>query len=43
MANNEPNHGHTDHSETYQGFMSATKWGVIAIVVALLLMAIFLV
>lgn len=44
MANDgkEPNNGNTDHRQTYDGFMAATKWGVIAIAVVLILMAIFL-
>ncbi len=42
MANND-HQGASDHRETYEGFMSMTKWGVILIVIALLLMAIFLV
>lgn len=44
MANdvNEPNSDQLEHIETYAGFMSATKWGVIAVSVALILMAIFL-
>ncbi len=41
MANND-HKGTTDHRETYDSFMSVTKWGVILVVIALLLMAIFL-
>jgi hypothetical protein len=45
MANdgNEPDTGKTDNRQTYEGFMTATKWGVAAVAVVLLLMAIFLV
>ena len=44
MANdgNEPNTGNTDNRQTYEGFMAATKWGVILVAVVLILMAIFL-
>jgi hypothetical protein len=42
MANND-HQGTKDHRETYEGFMSVTKWGVILIVIALVLMAVFLV
>ncbi|MEY3267322.1 MAG: Bacterial aa3 type cytochrome c oxidase subunit [Pseudomonadota bacterium] len=42
MANND-HQGTNDHRETYEGFMSVTKWGVILIVIALVLMAVFLV
>ena len=31
------------NSQTYEGFLAATKWGVIFIALALILMAIFLV
>ncbi|WP_310497959.1 aa3-type cytochrome c oxidase subunit IV [Sandarakinorhabdus sp.] len=41
MANNDqPN---SPNRETYDGFMSATKWGVIVIVIVLALLGIFLV
>ena len=45
MANdgNEPKSDKTGNRQTYDGFMAATKWGVIAVAVVLLLMAIFLV
>ncbi len=39
MANNDQKAA-TDHRETYESFMAMTKWGVILIVIALLLMAI---
>ena len=42
MANND-HKGATDHRQTYDSFMSVTKWGVILVVIALLLMAFFLV
>lgn len=44
MANNlhEANTNDTEHRETYEGFMSVTKWGVIFVVTVLVLMAIFL-
>lgn len=44
MANdaNQPNSGNSDHRETYEGFMSATKWGVALVSIVLILMAIFL-
>ncbi len=46
MANHgtEP-HGNnsSDHRGTYEGFMAATKWGVILVVLSLILMAVFLV
>ena len=43
MANdgNEPT-SKTDHRTTYDGFMSATKWGIGFVSVVLILMAIFL-
>ena len=43
------NHGETkgtpvtDNHTTYQGFLAASKWGVITVAMALILMAIFLV
>jgi hypothetical protein len=42
MANND-HQGTSDHRETYESFMAMTKWGVILIVIALVLMAVFLV
>jgi hypothetical protein len=44
MANHgsEMNSGGTDHRNTYEGFMTATKWGVGLVSVTLILMAIFL-
>lgn len=46
MANTEPNNANeavkTDHRATYDNFMSVTKWGVAAVSVVLILMAIFL-
>ncbi len=41
MANND-HKATTDHRETYDSFMSVTKWAIILIVIALLLMAIFI-
>lgn len=38
----ETNGVKTDHHATYEGFMAMTKWGVIVVAVALILMAIFL-
>ena len=32
----------TDHRRTYDNFMAVTKWGVVAVAVLLILMAIFL-
>ncbi len=44
MANDgsEPNPG-TNHRQTYDSFMSITKWAVIAIAMLLIVLAIFLV
>lgn len=43
MADNDiPVHAYEPHQETYEGFITMTKWGVIACVVVLVLMAIFL-
>ena len=44
MANNvqESNTKDTQHRDTYEGFMSVTKWGLIFVVTVLALMAIFL-
>ncbi|MBC7504136.1 MAG: aa3-type cytochrome c oxidase subunit IV [Sandarakinorhabdus sp.] len=33
----------TDHHSTYEGFLSASKWGIIFVVIVLLLLAMFLV
>lgn len=33
----------TDNHATYEGFLSASKWGVISVTALLILMAIFLV
>jgi hypothetical protein len=38
----EAKDGKTDHRQTYDGFMAATKWGVAFVAVVLILMAIFL-
>jgi uncharacterized integral membrane protein len=45
MANNSDDAGKPgiEHQETFEGFMAATKWGVIIVSLALILMAIFLV
>jgi hypothetical protein len=44
MATNNGNNSNIDSArETYDRFMSMTKWGVIAVVVVLLLMALLLV
>ena len=45
MANdgNEPNKGNVQHRQTYDSFMSITKWAIGAIAVALILLALFLV
>jgi len=48
MANDgsEPNRdvetAKTDHRQTYDGFMTVTKWGVAFVAVVLILMAVFL-
>lgn len=44
MANdgNQPNTGNSDHQATYEGFMSATKWGVALVSIVLILMAVLL-
>ncbi len=48
MANdgNEPPNGTTpgtNHRQTYESFMTVTKWAVILIAIALILLAVFLV
>ena len=44
MATDNGNNGNIESArETYDRFMSVTKWGVIAVVVVLLLMALLLV
>jgi hypothetical protein len=45
MANNSDDAGKPgiEHQETFEGFIAATKWGVILVSLALILMAIFLV
>ena len=48
MANdgNEPNNGTTpgtNNRETYESFMTVTKWAVIVVAIALILMAVLLV
>jgi Bacterial aa3 type cytochrome c oxidase subunit IV len=45
MANNGDEAGKPgiEHQETFEGFITATKWGVILVSLALILMAIFLV
>lgn len=42
MATNG-NESKTDHRATYESFTSVTKWGVIAVVIALIMLYIFLV
>jgi uncharacterized membrane protein affecting hemolysin expression len=42
MANNDQK-GATDHRETYDSFMSITKWAIILIVATLVLLAILFV
>lgn len=42
MANNDQK-GATDHRETYDSFMSVTKWAIILIVAVLVLLAILFV
>ena len=42
MANNDQK-GATDHRETYDSFMSVTKWAIILIVAILVLLAILFV
>jgi uncharacterized integral membrane protein len=45
MANDGDDRGKpsADHHATFERFMAATKWGVILVALALILMAIFLV
>jgi hypothetical protein len=45
MADNGEERGkpNTSHHDTFEGFITATKWGVALIALALILMAIFLV
>ena len=45
MADNGEDAGkpRTDHHETFDGFIAATKWGVALVSLALIIMAIFLV
>jgi hypothetical protein len=45
MANNGDDAGKSriEHQETFEGFITATKWGVALVSLALILMAIFLV
>ena len=42
MANNDQK-GASDHRETYDSFMSVTKWAIILIVAVLVLLAILFV
>ncbi len=43
MAHDGNQSGSTDHRETYDAFMSMTKWGIGIVAVALVLLALFLV
>ena len=43
MAENTHHDGDmTDHTKTYEGFLTLTKWTTIGVVIVLILMAIFL-